>query len=67
MKIRTVEQLSDILARELAWRKVELSALKSLIDSKSFASGKRKALLRSGITILYAHWEGFVKVAAKCI
>jgi hypothetical protein len=65
MKIRTVEQLSDNLAEELAWRKIELSALKSLIDSKSFASGKTKALLRSGITMLYAHWEGFVKVAAN--
>ncbi|MTJ13667.1 hypothetical protein FJR11_13930 [Anabaena sp. UHCC 0187] len=65
MKIRTVEELSDKLDKELAWRKIELSALKSLIDSKSFASGKRKALLRSGITMLYAHWEGFVKEAAN--
>jgi hypothetical protein len=65
MKIHNREQLSDKLDKELAWRKIELSALKSLIDSKSFASGKRKALLRSGITMLYAHWEGFVKVAAN--
>ncbi|MBW4593475.1 MAG: hypothetical protein KME46_11270 [Brasilonema angustatum HA4187-MV1] len=64
MKIRTLEQLSDKLAEELAWRKIELSALKALID-KSFSSGKQKALLRSGITMLYAHWEGFIKVAAN--
>ncbi|HLP91152.1 MAG TPA: MAE_28990/MAE_18760 family HEPN-like nuclease [Nostocaceae cyanobacterium] len=64
-KIRTPEQLSDKLAEELAWRKKELSILKSLIDSKSFESAKRNALLRSGITMLYAHWEGFVKVAAN--
>lgn len=65
MKIRTAENLSDKLAEELGWRKVELSTLKALIDSKSFASGKRKALLRGGITMLYAHWEGFIKVAAN--
>ncbi|MBD2691404.1 MAE_28990/MAE_18760 family HEPN-like nuclease [Anabaena catenula] len=65
MKIRTLEQLSDKLAQELAWRKKELSILKSLIDSKSSESAKRNALLRSGITMLYAHWEGFVKVAAN--
>ena len=64
-KIRTLEQLSDKLAEELVWRKKELSILKSLIDSKSFESAKRNALLRSGITMLYAHWEGFVKVAAN--
>lgn len=52
MKIHNREQLSDKLAEELAWRKKELSILKSLIDSKSFESAKRKALLRSGITML---------------
>ncbi|MFN5952454.1 MAG: MAE_28990/MAE_18760 family HEPN-like nuclease [Dolichospermum sp.] len=65
MKIRTLEQLSDKLAEELAWRKKELSILKSLIDSKSSETAKRNALLRSGITMLYAHWEGFVKVSAN--
>ncbi|MFK0734161.1 MAG: MAE_28990/MAE_18760 family HEPN-like nuclease [Gloeotrichia echinulata GP01] len=65
MKIRTLEQLSDKLAEELAWRKKELSALKGLIDFKSFSSEKKKALIRSGITMLYAHWEGFIKVAAN--
>ena len=41
MKIRTLEQLSDKLAEELAWRKKELSILKSLIDSKDFELAKR--------------------------
>ncbi|MFM5942726.1 MAG: MAE_28990/MAE_18760 family HEPN-like nuclease, partial [Dolichospermum sp.] len=63
--MRTLEQLSDKLAQELAWRKKELSILKSLIDSKSSETAKRNALLRSGITMLYAHWEGFVKVSAN--
>jgi hypothetical protein len=65
MKIRTLEQLSDKLAEELTWRKKELSALKALIDNKQYSDGKKKALLRSGVTLLYAHWEGFIKVAAN--
>jgi len=65
MTIRTLEQLSDSLARDLVWRKKELADLKSLIETSRVASSKEKALLRSGITILYAHWEGFVKAAAS--
>jgi MAE_28990/MAE_18760-like HEPN len=63
--IRTLEQLSDRLAEDLVWRKKELSALKSLIETSSISSSKEKMLLRSGITILYAHWEGFIKSAGS--
>jgi MAE_28990/MAE_18760-like HEPN len=63
--IRTLEQLSDNLSADLVWRKKELSDLKSLIETAKMSSSKEKALLRSGITILYAHWEGFVKTAAS--
>lgn len=63
--IRTLEQLSDSLAADLVWRKKELADLKSLIGTGRMSSSKEKALLRSGITILYAHWEGFVKTAAS--
>lgn len=66
MKIRTLEQLSDALADDLAWRKKELSDLRSLIESSSTMSeSKKRVLLRSGITILYAHWEGFIKSASS--
>lgn len=64
MKLRTSEQLFDKLAQELAWRKLELSNMKALIDLQP-SSSRKKVLLRSGITMLYAHWEGFVKVAAN--
>ena len=65
MKLRTTEQLNDRLSKELAWRKKELAEVKSLIETKSFSSSKHKALIRSGICLLYAHWEGFVKLAAN--
>jgi MAE_28990/MAE_18760-like HEPN len=64
MKIRNFEQLSLSLDNDLVWRKKEISNLKSLIETRSFSESKHNVLLRSGITILYAHWEGFVKIAS---
>ncbi|NJM19986.1 MAG: hypothetical protein HC836_17050 [Richelia sp. RM2_1_2] len=64
MKLRTAEQLSDKLSNELAWRKKELSEVKSLVETK-FSLSKHNALIRSGICLIYAHWEGFVKLAAN--
>ncbi|MEA5468089.1 MAE_28990/MAE_18760 family HEPN-like nuclease [Spirulina sp. 06S082] len=65
MKIRTLEELSDKLSGDLAWRKRELAAMKSLIATRSFTPREHKALVRSGLCILYAHWEGFIKFAAN--
>ncbi len=65
MKLKTAEQLSDRLSNELAWRKKELSEVKSLVETQSFSDSKHKALVRSGICLLYAHWEGFVRLAAN--
>lgn len=62
-KIRTISQLSDQLSAEIAWRKKELIYIKTLTEKKSNSS-VQSALLRSGTTILYAHWEGFIKNAA---
>lgn len=64
MPLRTAEQLSDKLSEELVWRKKELSEIKSLIKTK-FPPYRHNALIRSGICLLYAHWEGFVKLAGN--
>ena len=64
MNIRTTNQLYDTLSGELAWRKKELTDLKLLIDDRNQSKSKRNVLLRSGVALLYAHWEGFVKAAA---
>jgi hypothetical protein len=64
MKIRTIEHLNDILSNELAWRKKELSVLRGDIISRK-NQFSYKVLLRAGITILYAHWEGFIKKAGQ--
>jgi hypothetical protein len=63
IKIRTVSQLNDQLSQEIAWRKKELIYIKTLIEKKN-SKTVQDTLLRGGITILYAHWEGFVKNAA---
>lgn len=65
--LRTPSQLQDMLDAERAWRLKELSTLR-----KKLLSGVRKigaaneddlALLRPCVTMIYAHWEGFVKAA----
>lgn len=58
MKIRTKENLIDALDNEIAWRKKELSYLKGNVKANN---PYFKTHLRTGIVLLYAHWEGFVK------
>lgn len=58
MKIRTKEELLDLIDEDLAWRKKELSYLLSNVNPKS---ATYKTALRAGIVLLYSHWEGFVK------
>ena len=65
MSIRTIDELSDALARELVWRKKELSNLKYYIDIAQLEPARRTVLGRCGVALLYAHWEGFVKRAGR--
>lgn len=65
MSVRTVDDLSNELDSELAWRRKELSDLKYFIDQADTGAGRRRVLGRCGVTILYAHWEGFVKLASR--
>jgi hypothetical protein len=65
MNIRTVEQLTDTLSNDLAWRKKELAEVKALVEARNVSDQRHRLLIRSGICILYAHWEGFVKLAAN--
>lgn len=63
MKIRTKEQLCDLISGDLGWRKKELTTL--LNEVKTAKSKRLPTALRSGIVLLYAHWEGFIKFAAE--
>ncbi len=60
---RTLSQFSDNLDAELDWRRQELLVLKNAIPAQE-SNPKQKSFIRAGITMLYAHWEGFVKNTA---
>lgn len=62
MKIKTLSALQDEMDREFAWRLKEIASLKTEVkQSRSLAA---PTLIRAGIALLYAHWEGFVKASA---
>jgi hypothetical protein len=63
MKIRSAGQLLDHLDDDMAWRLKEIHELRSAVHG---AKGKNvDAHIRAGISMLYAHWEGFIKGAAN--
>lgn len=54
--------LQDRLDKDLSWRKKEISNLFLHIETQ--VGELRIALIRGSITLLYAHWEGFIKNAS---
>ena len=63
MPDRTPQELTDSLDRELSWRKRELSTI--LLQLEKSDLKVQVVMIRSGVCLLYAHWEGFVKAAAQ--
>lgn len=62
-KLRTLSEFQDELDKSFAWRLREVSYIRtSAMGSQSFAQA---AMLRAGLPLLYAHWEGFVKQASE--
>lgn len=61
-KIRTLSQLQDTLDTEMGWRLKELSSLK--LSAISSGSIPEPTIIRAGVALLYAHWEGFIKNAS---
>lgn len=61
MKVRSVEELTEFLAIDLKSRKRELSSFKFAVAAAR--DHEKNVLLRSGIVMLYAHFEGFVRHA----
>jgi len=60
-KLRTPTGIINYVEEELVWRRKELNSIKYFIERKGNSPEQTSSLLRGGITILYAHWEGFVK------
>jgi len=61
-KIRTLTHLQEALDREMAWRIREISTFR--LASKR-EGPDRNVLVRAGVAMVYAHWEGFIKAASE--
>lgn len=61
---RTEIQLAEYITNELVWRRSELLEIKKLFEASTHNPRQHDALLRAAVTILYAHWEGFIKQCA---
>lgn len=59
-RIQTYDNLSDKIYAELSWRRKELTLVKSKIPLEK--NPLQSAMIRASIPLLYAHWEGFVKL-----
>jgi len=57
MRAVTPGDLNDILDADLVWRRREITSIVNLAQRVS--SADQAALIRAGIPMLYAHWEGF--------
>jgi hypothetical protein len=65
MSIHTIEDLDKSLSYGLAWRKRELISLVSILQSSKITETQKEVIVRGGVAILYAHWEGFVKESSS--
>lgn len=61
MRLRTIVDLQSLLDTERAWRLKEIADLKITVRGSEVI--RRDTLIRAGIALLYAHWEGFTKNA----
>jgi MAE_28990/MAE_18760-like HEPN len=60
---RTLNLLNEVIQDDYKWRITELSNFKTTVISTNNPKAQT-AMLRAGVTLLYAHWEGFVKKTA---
>ena len=60
--VRTLDLFQDALDIEMSWRMKEVG---TFVTASKSNGETRKAFVRAGVALLYAHWEGFIKEAAK--
>ena len=58
--VRTTTLLQQAMSEEFTWRKKELHNIKSLVRDNE-KTHLKDMCVRAAVTMLYAHWEGFVK------
>lgn len=62
MEINLKDELQSFIDGDKAWRKKEMTLLKSFIFSSTGAN--EHTYIRAGIALLYSHWEGHIKAAS---
>lgn len=65
MSPKTASELYQFLDDELAWRVKELRYLSTSVKKSSGVV--KSALTRAGVPLVYAHWEGYVKIASEAM
>ena len=63
--IRTTDQLISKIADDLVWRRKELTVLRALVLESRGDILRSRVIIRGSVSILYAHWEGFVKKSSS--
>lgn len=63
MKVRSLDELEDILDQDLSWRRKEFTTLRLMIQSSR--NHQKRILMRAGIALMYSHWEGHIKKSAE--
>lgn len=61
-KIRTLTHLQEVLDSEMAWRIREVSTFRLASKREGV---EQQTLIRAGVAMVYAHWEGFIKAASE--
>lgn len=60
--IQTLDKLQDALDKEMSWRIKEIKVFNVASKSNGY---ERRPFIRAGVALLYAHWEGFVKISSE--
>jgi hypothetical protein len=63
MKVRSLDELTIMLDDEFSWRQKELTTI--LLQLRGASEKALPMLVRAGVALLYAHWEGFFRAAAQ--
>lgn len=64
MIINSIEDFEDELLNDLTWRKREMINLSFAVSNETTNINK-SVLVRAGISLLCAHWEGYIRHAAN--
>lgn len=65
MRVRNSSQFIRFIGDEFSWRHKELLDIRLLARSVNLAN--QRTLIRAGVPLAYAHWEGFVKSSTELL